>query len=74
MLGVSRDERLPEELTRLLCELNTTPGGRFRYELSQDSYSGLIARLRERQYDAIVTTDRNIERSAAVNFLYLRPL
>ena len=73
VLGVSRDERLPEKLTGLLYELNTAPGGRFRYELSQDSYSGLIARLRERQYDAIVTTDRNIERSAAVNFLYLRP-
>lgn len=71
-IGISRDELLPDELNELIYRANTDGSGR-RCFLIQDSYVGLIAGLRGRQYDIAVTTDRSMRNASGIQHIILRP-
>ncbi|MBP1736914.1 MAG: hypothetical protein H6Q60_795 [Oscillospiraceae bacterium] len=71
-IGISRDEMLPQKLMDLLYEKNTN-GSLIRYNLMEDTYLNLIAKLSKQQYDMAVTTDRNMRKTNGINFIKLSP-
>jgi DNA-binding transcriptional LysR family regulator len=58
-IGNARSELPPHVLLRSLNEMNRSSGNT-RYLIRDDSYLGLIEKLRTREYDVIITTDRNV--------------
>ena len=72
-IGINQDEEVPPEFMQLLYRLNTQPDVSYRYELLQDSHAGLISHLREHQYDMVISTDKNLCRSAGLTYIAARP-
>jgi len=59
-IGLSRDEQIPSELFALFHSRNRQDNTTVRYILTQDTYMGLISGLTNKEYDLIISTDRNI--------------
>jgi DNA-binding transcriptional LysR family regulator len=70
-IGLSMDELLPPDLTDFLYQANAQSGDS-RYILVEDSFSGLIHHLRNRSYDMVISSDKNVRKLPDVDFLILR--
>lgn len=71
-IGNAQSELPPRRLLRRLNEKNQNPGP-YRYIFRDDNYMGLIEKLRTREYDMIITTDKNVRFSSEFDFVKLQP-
>lgn len=70
-VAIAQSELPPENFLHILNRFNQESS--YHYLLVEDNYKGLITKLRDHNFDLIVTSDKNVRNIPGVSHVVLRP-